>query len=204
MRTVNLDAVAEVTNALSKLGVDFALTGGVVIGFLLDYPEVANIRPTNDVDAIAAVISLLEYSKLEANLRNCGFRHDTSDGAPPCRFLLNGIKVDVMPAQDETGRFSNRWFRHALETASTKSLRGVTAKTVSAPCFVATKLAAFEDRGRGDYFSHDIEDIITVIDGRASLVEEIGLEEPELQKFVGESIRTLLQDQRFMMHCPAI
>lgn len=202
MRPVNLEAVGEVAGALNQLGVDFALTGGVVVSFLLDYPDVVIIRPTNDVDAIAAVVNLVQYSKLEQKLRDAGFQHDTSDNAPPCRFIYRGISVDVMPSRDVTGRFSDRWFRYALQTASVKTLRGVTVKTVSASCFVATKLTAFEDRGKGDYFSHDLEDIITVIDGRFSLVDEIAREELSLRNYIRETMRGLMCDQRFLDALP--
>jgi len=202
VRTINLEAVAEVNRALLALGVDFALTGGVVVSFLLDYPALFDVRPTDDIDAIAAVINLREYSRLEEKLRGAGFRNDTSDGAPPCRFLYQGIKVDVMPAEDETGRFSDRWFRHALATASDRTLRGVKVKTVSASSFIALKLAAFEDRGRGDYYSHDIEDIITVIDGRESLVAELSAEDAVLRRYVGEKIGSMMSDRRFVDALP--
>ena len=107
-----------------------------------------------------------------------------------------------MPAQDETGRFSDRWFQYALATASEKTLRGVTVKTISATCFIATKLAAFENRGNNDYFSHDIEDIITLIDGRRSVVEELSGENETLKKYVSEKINQLIQDVRFLDALP--
>ena len=49
---------------------------------------------------------------------------------------------------------------------------------ISAPFFVALKLEAFEDRGKGDFItSTDFEDIICLFNGRRSLVEEILSEE---------------------------
>jgi hypothetical protein len=40
--------------------------------------------------------------------------------------------------------------------------------------FCASKLEAFRDRGKNDYWgSHDLEDVIAVVDGRAELVREI-------------------------------
>jgi hypothetical protein len=44
---------------------------------------------------------------------------------------------------------------------------GAGVRSVSAPYFLATKLEAFDGRGSGDYLtSHDIEDLVAVIDGR--------------------------------------
>lgn len=41
------------------------------------------------------------------------------------------------------------------------------------PYFLATKIEAFKGRGRRDFWaSHDLEDLIFVIDGRSTIVEE--------------------------------
>jgi len=45
---------------------------------------------------------------------------------------------------------------------------------VLAPYFLATKLEAFDGRGKGDYLSsHDIEDIVAVLDGRPEILDEL-------------------------------
>lgn len=193
MRPVDLDALAAVARQLDQLGIPYAFTGGVVIGFLLDHPHLTTLRPTGDVDAIAAVVTRIQHTALEEQLRQLGFHHDTSEGAPICRWLYQGTKVDVMPAKDTAGQKSNPWFEHALRTASLKTLRHVAVRVVSAPCFVATKLVAFGDRGKGDFYgSHDLEDVVTVVDGRASLVSELAAEEESLRAFVSTEIRRLL------------
>jgi len=65
MRPVDLESIAEVSHQLNQLGVDYAFTGGAVVGFLLDNPKLIMVRTTDDVDAIAAVVNQLEYTKLE-------------------------------------------------------------------------------------------------------------------------------------------
>ena len=193
MRPVDLDALEAVARQLDQLRVPYAFTGGVVIGFLLDHPHLATLRPTGDVDAIAAVVTRIQHTALEEQLRQLGFHHDTSEGAPICRWLFQGTKVDVMPAKDTAGQKSNPWFEHALQTASLKTLRQVTVRVVSATCFVATKLVAFADRGKGDFYgSHDLEDVVTVVDGRSSLVAELAAEDAALRTFVSAEIRRLL------------
>ncbi len=202
MRPVDLEAIAEVSHQLNQLGVEYAFTGGAVVRLLLDNPKLINLRPTDDVDAIAAVVNHLEYTKLEEALRGLDFKHDMSEGAPPCRFLYNGIKVDVMPARDTTGRFSDQWFEYAVKSAVTKTIGSLTVRTVSAACFIATKLTAFENRGMDDYYHHDIEDIITVVDGRQSLVDEIGAEENAMREFISGRIKEMLGDERFVDALP--
>ena len=47
-------------------------------------------------------------------------------------------------------------------------------KVISAPFFVALKMEAFEDRGKGDFiFSTDFEDVICLFNGRTGLADEI-------------------------------
>ena len=44
MRTVDLPAIREVADQLDKLGKPYAMTGGVVVGFLLDHPELVDLK----------------------------------------------------------------------------------------------------------------------------------------------------------------
>jgi hypothetical protein len=47
-------------------------------------------------------------------------------------------------------------------------------KLITAPAFLGTKFEAYSDRGGGDMLaSHDLEDIINVLDGRPGLLEEV-------------------------------
>lgn len=202
MRPADLDALMAVAKQLDQLRISYAFTGGVVIGFLLDNPALVDIRTTDDVDAIAEVVTRVQHTDLEARLRGLGFTHDTSEGAPICRWLFGDTRVDVMPSIDTTGQTSDRWFAYALQTAGLRSFRQATVPTVSAACFIATKLVAFDDRGKGDYYSHDIEDIITIVDGRQSLIDEFTAETPSLRAFVGGRIRDLLAQSRFVEALP--
>ena len=64
--------------------------------------------------------------------------------------------------------------------------------------FVATKIEAFLGRGNGDFLlSHDIEDIITVIDGRPELATEIGNAEEEVRSFIQTQIAEFLTHDEF-------
>ena len=47
-------------------------------------------------------------------------------------------------------------------------------RIVTPPLFIATKLEAFHGRGANDIAaSHDLEDIVTLVDGRPEIVPEI-------------------------------
>ncbi len=198
MAYVDLATLTKVSRKLEKLQVEFAFVGGAILGFLLDNPSLVRLRPTDDVDAIANVVTFLQYATLEKQLRKLGFNHDTSEHAPICRWIYHGTKVDVMPVKDHTGTMNNEWFEHAIKTASQKTVGKLSLQTISATCFVATKLTAFSDRGKNDYFgSHDLEDIITVVNGRESLKAELDKEEGRLRHYVSTRFRELLGQHGF-------
>ena len=161
-------------------------------------------RQTDDVDAIVEVVTRSQYTHLEARLRDeAKFRHDTSEGAPICRWLVDGLKVDIMPMRDTTGHFSDQWFEYALQTAAPRTLRSITIPSVTATCFIATKLAAFRDRGGGDYFgSHDLEDLLAIVDGRRSLIMELGAERDDVRCYVAEVIKSLMGRSAFIDALP--
>jgi predicted nucleotidyltransferase len=64
--------------------------------------------------------------------------------------------------------FGSVWYREAFETATLQTLpSGKRIHMITGPYFLACKLAAFRSRGEGDYLmSHDMEDIVAVLDGR--------------------------------------
>ena len=66
------------------------------------------------------------------------------------------------------------------------------------PHFLATKLEAFYGRGGGDYLaSHDLEDLVAVIDGRPEIVDEVAAADKGLRYFLAEAIAKFLADPAF-------
>ena len=146
-----LESMRVVAGHFNALGVPYAFLGAAVLPLLVDDPELSEIRPTKDVDLTVKVVTLGELYQLEEKLRAAGFRNDTREGAPICRWVVSGVTVDVMPTEGSVLGMSAEWFREALETASKKFLgEGVHAPVITPPCFLATKLAAFRDRGLKD------------------------------------------------------
>jgi hypothetical protein len=83
----------------------------------------------------------------------------------------------------------------AVRTAEWHTLDDVRVRVVSAPYFVATKLEAFAhpDRGAGDFWgSHDIEDIVTLMDGRSELVGEVEAAAPDVCEYISRTLATAL------------
>jgi predicted nucleotidyltransferase len=174
-------AAAQLGEALLE---QLVFVGGAVAGVLITDPAMPEIRPTQDVDVICRVIARSDYHQLGSQLRQRGFQEDCRPGAPLCRWCMEDLVLDLMPTQGEILGFSNRWYPLALDTAELHGLpSGRSIRIVTAPVFLATKLEAFRGRGQGDFlFSHDLEDLMAVVDGRASLLEECRLSPPELRQ----------------------
>lgn len=65
--------------------------------------------------------------------------------------------------------------------------------------YLATKWAAFDNRGEGDLFgSHDLEDIIAVVAGRPEIVAEIKTAKGGVRDFLTDRTR------RFLAHPDAL
>jgi len=105
-----------------------------------------------------------------------------------------------MPTDTRILGFANRWYPLAMESAQVVILPSGTAiRLIAAPVFVATKLEAFADRGQADLLgSHDLEDIVNVLDGRPEIVEEIAASPVELQRYLADRCGALLATPNFM------
>jgi hypothetical protein len=75
-------------------------------------------------------------------------------------------------------------------------------RLVTAPYFIAAKLEAFKGRGSGDFFSHDPEDLINVVDGRETLATEVHAEGAALREYIRTEISGLLATPHFLDALP--
>ncbi|MDR1280913.1 MAG: hypothetical protein LBK99_08830 [Opitutaceae bacterium] len=196
---IKLGPLRIVAERLDALQLDYAFTGGAIVNLLLDHPALSPARPTDDVDVILEVVAARRYADIETRLRGLGFAHDTRVGAPRCRWLLGEhLAVDIMPVSGSFLGINTQWFAEALASATVCQFAGVSLRLISPVAFLATKHAAFLDRGDADYYgSHDMEDFITVIDGRENIVSEVGNAPGASRNYVATSIAGLLADPFF-------
>ena len=76
-------------------------------------------------------------------------------------------------------------------------------RVVTAPYFCATKLEAFRGRGKGDYLaSHDLEDLITVVDGRPELLDELRSAPEDVRLYIAGAIGQMLKAPQFIDGLP--
>lgn len=193
----NLEALETAAHALKPLLPHLVLVGGCTVGLLITDGARPPVRSTLDVDLITEVSPLKNYYKLGDELRLLGFSEDAE--GPVCRWKKGAMIVDIMPADEGVLGFSNAWYKMAVSTSTTSQLpSGVSVRHVTAPIFIATKIEAFYGRGQGDFLSHDIEDIVNVVDGRAELVDEIQHAPKELRTFIADEIDNFLGQLDFV------
>ena len=93
-----------------------------------------------------------------------------------------------MPTDPNILGFGNRWFSKAFSSAVPYRLTsGQQIMLLPAPFFLATKIEAFKHRGNDDYvLSTDMEDIVTIIDGRSEIIEEVSSSDSDLKTYLNE------------------
>ncbi len=200
----NLPLLESVARALGPLCNRFVFVGGCATGLLVTDPAASPVRATRDVDVVVEVATLGDYHALERQLEEAGFKHDRSPEAPVCRWVVAGCLLDVMPTNETVLGFGNRWYDTAVRTAQPIQLPGEsTIRLIAAPVFVTTKLDAFQGRGGGDFLaSHDLEDVIVVVDGRPELVGEVRACEPGVRAHIAREIGSLLRNPAFVEILP--
>jgi predicted nucleotidyltransferase len=191
--------VERIAEALGPLRERFVFLGGSATGLLITDQKAAAIRVTKDVDVIVEVATQSAYYQIDEALRAQGFRNDTSEGAPTCRYRLENLILDVMPTDPTILGFSNQWYPEAIHTAHEVVLPcGLTIRLVAPAYFLGTKLEAFFGRGQSDYYgSHDLEDLLAVVDGRPVIEREIENAPPALRAYLSGKLGALLADAQF-------
>lgn len=197
----NFEIVARVASSLQELVDEVVFVGGSSVAFLITDEDIVTVRPTLDVDVIVEVMNLPDYLRFEKRLKKLGFKPD-ADG-PRCRFTIDGILVDVMPDNAEILGFSNRWYKSAVETAETHAIGDMKIRVASPPLFLATKFEAHHGRSEGDYVgSHDLEDILAVVDGRPTLIRDCISAPEEVKDYLRDEFAALLADDEFINVLP--
>lgn len=112
--------------------------------------------------------------------------------------MLGHLSVDIMPTDGAHLGLNTTWFKEALSTATEKEIAHTRLKLVSPAGFLATKYVAFLDRGQGDHYaSHDLEDFVTVVDGREDIVADVDQAPGEMRRFLIDAAKALTGNAEF-------
>jgi predicted nucleotidyltransferase len=157
---INTTRIKAVSNALGPLKNEVVFVGGATVSLYADRRAI-EVRPTEDVDIVVEIATRYEYAQLEEQLRTMGFQNDITARFVG-RYLLPGIIVDVMPADEAILGFSNIWYEGGFKNSVDYVIDDHhVVRIFSAPYFIASKLQAFKNRGNNDgRISTDFEDVI--------------------------------------------
>lgn len=190
MNFQGLADLLRVARRFQELEEPVVLVGGYAVFLLVDDRHRMTLRTTDDVDFVVKAKTYAEYSSLSERLRQLGFSECTDEGAPICRWVVDGIRVDVMPCDEAALGFCNRWYPLALQDPLTVELEpGLAISVVSPLVYLATKFEALANRGdvNDPIRNTDLEDIVTVIAFGKDVL-------PELAN-IDEALRAYLQIQ---------
>ncbi len=194
----NLRMLEFVAAKLGEIRDDVVFLGGCTTGLFITDSDFPDVRYTVDVDCIVDVISLNQYYQLEKKLTKQGFKKSLSEEVI-CRWFYDDVTLDVMPTDENILGFGNRWYKRAIAAAILHRLTDkIDIKIVTAPYFLATKLEAFKTRGKSDYYaSHDFEDVMSILDGRVEIVEEIHKADNDLRDHLINSFTEINNSSAF-------
>ncbi len=192
----NIVRIKAVHRALENLKEDVVFVGGATVSLYADRTA-EEVRPTDDIDVLIELWTRKGYAELEEKLRSIGFVNDQESGII-CRFIIQGITVDIMPTGENILGFSNKWYPDGYKSAIDYTIDDHIIKIFSAPYFIASKLEAFKSRGGNDgRISSDFEDIVFVFENRFSIWDEIQQCEEGLKEYLKDEFRKLLDNLLF-------
>lgn len=191
----------QAAGALGPLCEEVVFLGGACIELWITDPGAPAPRPTKDVDVVVEVASRLGYERFSERMHARGFSEDVSSPVI-CRWrhTLSDLMLDAMPTNPAILALDNHWQAAAVPHAVERRLpSGAVIRAATPPYLLATKLDAFTDRGREDPIaSRDFEDIITLMDSRAEILEEIRAAPDDVRAYLADRLTELQRVPDFL------
>lgn len=184
-----------VAGRMGTLRKQVVFLGGTVVPLLLTRQVALDVRLSKDVDFIVDFNSKQDLYEFEDELWEQGFKKKSTGAV--CRWLIDNVTVDVLPADPDILGFNNRWFAEGMPHAQQVDIgKGIIVNIISAPYFLGVKLNAFHMRARDDYVkSSDVYDVVLIIAGRPEIEREIlGQASLELKVYLLSELKRLLNE----------
>ena len=198
---MNIELLELAESALGRLVDEVVFVGGATVGLWISDPTAPPVRPTVDVDVVVEVATRSEFYEFEAKLRDAGFSEDQESGVM-CRWRhrKTGLILDAMPSRADILGFENEWQAATIPHAVVYQLSSGAKIRAAPPVYMlAMKLEALKGRVQGDFLrSLDFDDIVTLVDGRPELLEEVAGADAALRAYIAAEMRRLLAEPRLM------
>lgn len=191
---INRAATKKIAQALGELNKQVVYVGGAVVSFYIDDPTADDVRPTKDIDISMQITTIGELEKIREELVQKGFGQSSEDEVI-CRFRYDDIKVDVMSTKAVGWAPANPWFAPAYQHVIQFDLDELKINCMPLSYFLASKFAAFYDRGSKDpRTSHDFEDIVYLLNYNTQLVQHILNAEDKVKQYLNNCFQDILND----------
>jgi hypothetical protein len=192
----NIQAIKKIALALEEINLDVVYVGGAVVFLYVDNPSVEDARPTMDVDIVVQISSLRHLEEIREKLIKKGFCQTWEDHII-CRFRYDDIKVDVMSTTPIGWAPGNQWFEKGFDKKISYNIDGVNIYILPVSYYLATKFSAFYDRGELDpRTSHDLEDIVYLLDNSSLIKREILSSPSDLKTFINKAFNEILNSNK--------
>ena len=95
MANPNFQLHVDAAKLLKPILGELVFVGGCTTALLITDKAAAEVRPTYNFDAIAEKTSYVGYAEFSKRLKALGFRKDTREGAPLCRWCQQTTTCDA-------------------------------------------------------------------------------------------------------------
>ena len=201
----SIDMIKVVAHALGDLNPKGVYVGGATVPLYIPQQYWPQARPTEDIDIVMEIVGRREGWVNDEVLRRKGFEHDISEGAPICRWLYKGLKVDIMSPDPSITGFTNKWYEEGVERSKEVDLKAVRIRIFTTLYFLASKIEAFKSRGKGDFTgSKDMEDIISILEVHAvaGIETDLAMASVGLKKYLIKEFQSLQKNDGFLDALP--
>lgn len=193
--TINLEVIRKIAVALGAMNEQVVYVGGATVSLHINDPAADDVRPTKDLDISLAIASLGELEVIRKQLIRKGFKQSPEDDII-CRFRYEDIKVDVMSTKAVGWAPANPWFASGFAQKEIIEIEDQKIQILPLPYFLASKFSAFNDRGAIDpRTSHDLEDIVYVLDNRMDIVEKLAKVPDDVRSYLADQLQRILDDR---------
>jgi len=193
-RKIDIESIKEIASGLGELNYKSVFVGGAVVSLYVDDPAADEARPTKDIDIALEIVTLGQLEKIRQELATRGFFPDPEEQVV-CRFVYKGILVDVMSTKETGWAPANFWFKEGFQHLQTITLDGdVAIQILPLAYFLASKFDAYHSRGKDPRTSHDLEDVIFLLDNRVNLVADIITSPPNVLSYLQSEFASLITE----------
>jgi hemerythrin superfamily protein len=194
MQSKSIEKMKTLAYGLGDLLNKIVLIGGSVLEFYVTDSAAPEALPTDDINAVVTVNSMLEYRDFEQKLEKKGFEKAADESPFIKTWFYQGVKLYLTPMHTDQVEFHNIWYEEGVFHSIVHQVNDyLSVRIFSSVYYLASKIEAFLNRGGEDFrMSEDFQDIIYLLDNRPELEKEIKHGFYQVREYIQNNFRQLL------------